>query len=227
MREKFDQLMAEMPASWRYNWCTSSFCSCMGAANCSGGLVKAGFTKKHWDYWVSQNPEPELGQPIKSISFNPPEAKAPAAAISSADDFFAWQDSLSRAELEAYEEGRLAVGTRFTQNAGFTLEDPVEITVTPAPAPATPTVKAETIDECMAAMPEAWRNRWCGGGICACMGAANCSGRLAAKGFTQEDWIDWKRRNGISEPPRSSNVVRLVPKALSLTIANIVDGNKA
>lgn len=230
MREKFNQLMAEMPASWRYTWCTSGQnCDCLGAANCAGGLVAAGFNKQHWDYWVKQNPEPALAVPVKSLSFIPPEPKVPATAILSAEEFFAWQDGLSRAELEAYEEGRLAVGTRFPDKGGISLEDPVEIRASAPPAaPAAPAMhEGKTIDEYMAEMPEGWRARWCGGGICACMGAANCSGGLRAKGFTQADWQDWKKRNGIAEPVRSANVVQLMPKPLSATIANIVDGRKS
>jgi hypothetical protein len=33
--------------------------------------------------------------------------------IQTAEQFFAWQDSLTKEELEAYEEGRMARGARF------------------------------------------------------------------------------------------------------------------
>lgn len=225
MREKFNQLMAAMPASWRYSWCSKVNCDCLGAANCAGGVEKAGFNKQHWEYWVKQNPEPPLAIPVKSFSFTPPEPKVPVTSILSAEEFFAWQDGLSSAELQAYEEGRLAVGTRFPDEGGVALKDPVEIRTNTPPAPAMH--EGKTIDEFMAEMPDGWRTRWCGGGICACMGAANCSGGLRAKGFTQADWQDWKKRNGIAEPVRSANVVQLMPKPLSASIANIVDGRKS
>lgn len=225
MREKFNQLMAAMPASWRYSWCSKVNCDCLGAANCAGGVEKAGFNKQHWEYWVKQNPEPPLAIPVKSFSFTPPEPKVPVTSILSAEEFFAWQDGLSSAELQAYEEGRLAVGTRFPDEGGVALKDPVEIRTNTPPAPAMH--EGKTIDEFMAEMPDGWRTRWCGGGICACMGAANCSGGLRAKGFTQADWHDWKKRNGIAEPVRSANVVQLMPKPLSASIANIVDGRKS
>lgn len=59
-----------------------------------------------------------------------------------------------------------------------------------------------TIHEVMDAMPEQWRGRWCGGGFCACMGAANCSGGLLRNGFTIEDWKAWKVETGFVEPVR-------------------------
>lgn len=37
-------------------------------------------------------------------------------------------------------------------------------------------------------MPAEWAMRWCPGGICACIGAANCSGGLAKLGVTEEQY---------------------------------------
>lgn len=50
----------------------------------------------------------------------------------------------------------------------------------------------ETIDEAMARIPSEWQYRWCEpqGFGCACMGAANCSGRLGGR-FTKEEWLEW------------------------------------
>jgi len=52
------------------------------------------------------------------------------------------------------------------------------------------------INDFMMAMPESWRLNWCNGGICGCVGAANCSGGLTGNGFTKEDWEKWKIENG-------------------------------
>lgn len=41
-------------------------------------------------------------------------------------------------------------------------------------------------------MQAEWRERWCGGGMCGCMGCSNVSGGLLAAGFTQSDWETWK-----------------------------------
>jgi hypothetical protein len=58
----------------------------------------------------------------------------------------------------------------------------------------------KTINEVMDAMPEQWRHRWCGGGICGCLGCSNRSGGLLSHGFTQKDWEDWKAETGFVDP---------------------------
>lgn len=60
----------------------------------------------------------------------------------------------------------------------------------------------KTIHEVMEAMPEQWRHRWCGGGICGCLGCSNRSGGLLSHGFTQKDWEDWKVETGFVDPIR-------------------------
>ena len=54
----------------------------------------------------------------------------------------------------------------------------------------------ESIDDVMKNMPIEWRYRWCEPELfgCACMGAANCSGRLGGK-FSKAQWQDWVQRN--------------------------------
>lgn len=49
----------------------------------------------------------------------------------------------------------------------------------------------KTLDELMTAMPQDWRERWCGSGACACMGCANRSGGVDKYGYTQEDVSEW------------------------------------
>lgn len=41
-------------------------------------------------------------------------------------------------------------------------------------------------------MQAEWSERWCGGGMCGCMGCSNVSGGLLAAGFTKSDWETWK-----------------------------------
>jgi len=43
--------------------------------------------------------------------------------------------------------------------------------------------------ELLRAMPASWQSRWCASPLCACMGAANCSGQLAGAGFSQAEWL--------------------------------------
>jgi hypothetical protein len=53
-------------------------------------------------------------------------------------------------------------------------------------------LSAEEVHEHMMNLDEHLRYRWCSGSFCACIGAANCSGRVASKGVTYEDWERWK-----------------------------------
>ncbi|MBB4861465.1 hypothetical protein HNP46_000276 [Pseudomonas nitritireducens] len=57
------------------------------------------------------------------------------------------------------------------------------------------------LDTEMQAMHETWRSRWCGGGMCACMGCANRSGGLLGKGFTEAEWKEYCAAKGIVAPP--------------------------
>ena len=60
--------------------------------------------------------------------------------------------------------------------------------------------RAARLDAMMMAMPLQWRGRWCSGGICACMGAANCSGNVGGS-FTKEEWEQWVANNPDKVPP--------------------------
>ncbi len=53
-----------------------------------------------------------------------------------------------------------------------------------------------SLNDVMAVMPEEWRYRWCEPGNfgCACMGAANCSGKIGSR-FSKEEWKEWVRNN--------------------------------
>ena len=48
--QEIDSLIRDMPPAWRARWCEPGEfgCACMGCANVSGGLMKAGFTKDEW-----------------------------------------------------------------------------------------------------------------------------------------------------------------------------------
>ena len=51
------------------------------------------------------------------------------------------------------------------------------------------------IDAAMNSMPPEWKSRWCNSHMCACLGCANKSGGLTAKGYTYQDWMNWVSRN--------------------------------
>jgi hypothetical protein len=55
------------------------------------------------------------------------------------------------------------------------------------------------IEHWMEKLPVAHALHWCNGGPCACMGYANGSGGLAAKGVTKEEWSEWWELVGISK----------------------------
>lgn len=52
-----DELMNKMPLLWRYYWCESVACACLGCANSSGGLTENGFNRKDWEQWVKEHPD--------------------------------------------------------------------------------------------------------------------------------------------------------------------------
>lgn len=110
-----DRIMRQMPASWRYSWCSKGIaCECIGAANCAGGAAKAGFNKKDWEDWRSRHPEPApVNKPVMTYYTPHLTEASEGSEIQTAEQFFAWQDSLTKEELEAYEEGRMARGVRF------------------------------------------------------------------------------------------------------------------
>jgi len=49
-----DEQMKGMVEDWRYRWCDSGRCACLGAANCSGHFKG---TKEEWEQWVKDNPD--------------------------------------------------------------------------------------------------------------------------------------------------------------------------
>lgn len=56
-QRQLDKLMQKMPENWRYRWCEAQVCACMGCANRGNGRIQEkGFTKKHWEKWVKNNP---------------------------------------------------------------------------------------------------------------------------------------------------------------------------
>ena len=49
-----DEMMYNLPPSWRYRWCEGGVCACMGcvgSANRTGRLPALGFTKEDWEAW--------------------------------------------------------------------------------------------------------------------------------------------------------------------------------
>lgn len=61
------------------------------------------------------------------------------------------------------------------------------------------TSKAQ-VNDVMMGIPVEWRYNWCDGGWCACMGAANCSGRASAQGVTKLEWLEWVLENPNPNP---------------------------
>jgi hypothetical protein len=55
-KEQVHQIMMEMYPEWRYRWCGSWACACMGAANCSGGAASKGVTFEQWEEWKKDYP---------------------------------------------------------------------------------------------------------------------------------------------------------------------------
>lgn len=66
------------------------------------------------------------------------------------------------------------------------------------------------IELTMSEMPDHLRYRWCGGGPCACMGAANCNGGLSGKGYTKAEWDAWVAANPDPNPPSPVDLVALL-----------------
>lgn len=60
----------------------------------------------------------------------------------------------------------------------------------------TPARRLEVLAALLQSMPAAWRTRWCSSQLCGCLGAANCSGQLAAAGFTRDEWESALRAQG-------------------------------
>lgn len=81
--------------------------------------------------------------------------------------------------------------------------------------------REQLLHKMMQEMQPHWRNRWCGGGLCACMGAANCSGQLGAAGFTREEWQAYCDKNGIAPPDYAA-----AEKQLHETLRKIFGGER-
>jgi len=54
-KEQLNELMMAMPSEDRTRWCSSKICGCLGAANCTGGLLKEGFTFEEWNDWIFEH----------------------------------------------------------------------------------------------------------------------------------------------------------------------------
>lgn len=77
----------------------------------------------------------------------------------------------------------------------------------------------EQINDAMMSLPESWRYHWCGGQACACMGGANCSGRIESKGVTKTEWLEWC----IKHPdPNAAELRKYDPEAVQLLINTIL-----
>lgn len=52
---ELDLLMLRMHPAERLSWCEAQACACVGAANCSGGLLDKGYSKADWQKWLDNN----------------------------------------------------------------------------------------------------------------------------------------------------------------------------
>ena len=58
---KIDAVMATMPVEWRYRWCETKLCCCLGCCNRGpDGLIEQGFTKGDWLWWVARHPQEDV-----------------------------------------------------------------------------------------------------------------------------------------------------------------------
>lgn len=65
MKPNINEIMLSMPLEWRYRWCESKACCCLGCVNRAGGIEAQGFTKEDWLEWVNRNPKPkDIKDPI-------------------------------------------------------------------------------------------------------------------------------------------------------------------
>lgn len=56
---EIDKLMQSMPVEWRYRWCESEVCACIGCCNRGPeGLLEKGYTRGDWEWWKVRHPEP-------------------------------------------------------------------------------------------------------------------------------------------------------------------------
>lgn len=56
-RPNLDELMHSMPPQWRYRWCESTLCGCLGCANGAGRLTFYGYTREDHNEWIRNNPK--------------------------------------------------------------------------------------------------------------------------------------------------------------------------
>ena len=59
MTKNINEVMLSIPIEWRYYWCESKVCCCLGCVNRAGGIERKGFTKEDWLKWVENNPKSE------------------------------------------------------------------------------------------------------------------------------------------------------------------------
>lgn len=66
----FSAVMAAMPDPWRYRWCESRACGCLGCSNRSGSLAQLGFERKDWEAWIAKNPDPSAAVDYDQVREN-------------------------------------------------------------------------------------------------------------------------------------------------------------
>jgi hypothetical protein len=56
--DEVDAIMQTMPEDWRYRWCESKVCACMGCV----GVGSRDVTKAEWHVWVSRQSDERKGE---------------------------------------------------------------------------------------------------------------------------------------------------------------------
>ena len=54
--KELDAHMQTIYEPFRYRWCDSGPCACMGCANLAGELYKHNVSKEEWEEWVRTHP---------------------------------------------------------------------------------------------------------------------------------------------------------------------------
>lgn len=56
-KDEVDEIIKGVELSWRYIWCDSLICGCLGCINKSGRVESMGVSRFEWNQWVKDNPQ--------------------------------------------------------------------------------------------------------------------------------------------------------------------------
>jgi len=90
--DTIDSLMGRMPPPWRYRWCESNACACLGCANRSGGLTRDGFSKADWSKWTARNPNKKSDCEWGKLEYNSSKPDFRQLCQELVDDLDSWME---------------------------------------------------------------------------------------------------------------------------------------